>query len=104
MSRLSEQGQAILEEFDLTIMPDITFDRRFQTDPETGYPIPRYSTKLKRMDHGMIEVFYIGIPTELAAGITGGSLACSPTLRSEHDLLVWAAKNESTIREEMGDE
>ncbi len=102
MSSLSEQGQAILEELEITVMSDLEFDKRFQIDPETTYPIPTYRNGKK--DDGVRTVYYLGIPTELAAGITGGPLACSPALRDKHKLLVWAGKNESKIREECGGE
>ena len=105
MSKLSEQGQAILEEYDLTIAWDITFDKRLRKDPETGYPIPsmRVYPPYKYKYHGIIQICYIRTHHDPEAGFIDGSLACSHTLRSEHDLLVWAAKNESKIREEFSD-
>lgn len=94
----------ILDEFEIAIMPDMLFDKRLKTDPETDYPIPIMNRKGPGMYDGIISVYYLGIPAEPSVGNFGGSLACSPTLRTEHDLLVWAAKNETKIREEFGDE
>ncbi len=103
MSKLSEQGQAILEEVGLIIKRGYRFDKRMKTDPETGDPIPTMRFDPPRRYDGIILVYHIGIRWDPSAGLNGGSLACSPVFRNKHDLRVWAAKNESTIREEFSD-
>jgi len=95
MSQLSDQGKMVLEEWGVEILHDITFDKRYKIDPETGLPITN-SQKT-----GIIDVYTIGVMQDKAAGITGGPLECSPAFKDQHKALVWAAKHEYTISQEV---
>jgi len=92
------QGKNVLADFDLSIRSDITEDL-------TEGQMCRVHTFIKAIDCERCptpfkEIFGIGWPEELGAGIRGGYLNCAPSFDSVLDAFEWAADNEALIEEE----
>lgn len=114
------QGKNVLADFDLSVRSDIT-EIVDGAGPHTFVPsgfeetcgdrccVEETCSLCKQSDDAnpdheaavpFKEVFGIGWPEELGAGIRGGYLNCAPMFDSVLDAFEWAADNEALIEEE----